>query len=200
MQEHHDDCHSYKRLALGVPHRPEASDQRKAISSLHARPATHIKPPPPRVTVSSRHTNENLTLPGEKRSRTEPKAAWPEASATKGATFSKAPALRMGNRPLSVGGERGGRGGRGDGASRGSPQGRPMRARLASVARIPIPNQIFVPNSRDVHYRISPVGDAHNRHDHPRPHAAVVGGYGGGTAPLGGPPRIHTPHTKTKRH
>ena len=70
---------------------------------------------------------------------------------------------------------------------------------LASVARIPIPNQIFVPNSRDVHYRISPVGDAHNRHDHPRPHAAVVDGNGGGAAPLGGPPHAHTHHTPKQK-
>ena len=122
----------------------------------------------------------------------------PEASATQGAVLPRAPALRMGSKSLSVDGERGGRGGRGDRATRGPPQGRPIRARLANVAKIPIPNQIFIPNSRDVHYRISPVGDAHNRHDHPRPHAAVVDGNGGGAAPLGGPPRTHTTHQNKK--
>jgi hypothetical protein len=152
MQEHHDDCHSYKRSVLGARYCPEAED-------LHM----------------------------------------PEASATQGAVPPRVPALRMGNRPLSVGGERGGRGGRGNGVTRGPPQGRPIRARLASVARIPIPNQIFVPNSRDVHYRISPVGDAHNRHDHPRPHAAVVDGNGGRAAPLGGPPtHTYTTHQNKK--
>ena len=200
MQEHHDDCHSYKRLALGVRHRPEVSDQRKAISSLHARTSTYIKPPC--AIVSSRHINENLILPGEKMSRTEPKAAWPEVSSTKGATFSKAPALRMGSRPLSVGGERGGRGGRGDGVTWRPPQGRPKHARLASVARIPLlpPNPTIVSNSGDAHYRIPTDGDVHSHYDQPRAYAAAARGHnGGGAAPLGVPPtQTHTAHPNKK--
>jgi hypothetical protein len=184
MQEHHDDCHSYKRLVLGVHYRPEAADLRQAITSLRARQATHIKPP--RATGPSQRTIENPTLPGEMRPRTDSKAALSEASSKQGVTSSKAPALRMGSRPLSVGGERGGRGGRGDGATWRPPQGRPKHARLASVARIPSPNPTIVSNSRDAHYRSSPDGDAHNHN-------------GGEAAPLGVPPtKTHTTHQNKK--
>jgi hypothetical protein len=194
MQEHNEDCHSYKRSVLGVRYRPEAADLHKAIILLRARQATHIKLS--RAPVC-RRTVENQTAPSAKRTNAEVMAPLPEASATHGAAFPRAPVLRMGSRPLSVGGERGGRGGRGDGATRGLPQGRPTHARLASVARIPLPNKIYVPNSGNAHYRISPVGDVHNLHDHHRPYAAVADRNGGGTAPLGVPlTHTHTTHNR----
>ena len=106
MQEHHEDCHSYKRSVLGVRYRPEAADLHKAIISLRARQATHINLS--RAPVC-RRTIKNQPAPSAKRPNAEVMAPLPVVSAMQGAVFPRAPVLRMGSRPLSVGGKCGGR-------------------------------------------------------------------------------------------
>ena len=118
-------------------------------------------------------------------------------SSHRSTSHSSVPGFRTGSRPLSVGGDHGGRGAHRDGASRRPPQSR-LYSSLAFLDKKFSSNPIFVPISGGMQRGIPPNGDTRNYREQPRPYAAAAGGSrGGGTAPLGGlPSDTHITHIK----
>ena len=121
----------------------------------------------------------------------------PERSSHRSTSHSSVPGFRTGSRPLSVGGDHGGRGGHRDGASRGPPQSR-LYSSLAILDKKFSSKPIFVPISGGMQRGIPPDGDTRNYRKQPRPYAAAAcGSTGGGRAPLGGlPTDTHITHIK----
>ena len=176
IQEHLDDCHSYKRAASDGP---EAADIHRAVTMVRSCQAAYTQ---------ARRQSDITTNPDPKRAR----MTTTEMQANPGAT------LRMGSGSLHVGSDYGGRGRRGGGSRRGPPPGpgRPMDPILVNLVRNSVTKPIFVPNSGGVRYRIPPDRTTYNYRDQPRSYAEAAGGNRGGPAPLGGPlPNSHiTPH------